>query len=101
MPALCPITLTATQIVFVADPVPKFDLERACRGVAAAGLPGRDSAACQRDEQAHVENWSQYSAAERTKCHGLVATGGAASYVELLTCPEMAKQVKELPKGFD
>ena len=56
MPALCPITLTATQIVFVADPVPKFDLERACRGVAAAGLPGRDSAACQRDEQAHAAN---------------------------------------------
>jgi hypothetical protein len=105
MPALCPIILTATQIVFVADPVPKFDLERACRGVAAAGLPGRDSAACQRDEQGArsklEENWSQHSAAERTKCHGLVATGGAASYVELLTCLEMAKQVKELPKGFD
>jgi len=64
-----------------------------------------DSAACQRDEQGArsklEENWSQYSAAERTKCHGLVATGGAASFVELLTCLEMAKQVKELPKAFD
>jgi hypothetical protein len=79
----------------------KFDVERTCRAAAVAGLPGRDSAACQRDEQdarSRLEkDWSQYSAAQRSECDGLVTTGGAPSYVELLTCLEMAKQAKELP----
>ena len=103
MPALFPIILTATQIVLVADSVPKFDVERTCRAaVAVAGLPGRDSASCQREEQdarSKLEkDWSQYSAAQQKECDGLVTTGGAPSYVELLTCLEMAKQAKELPE---
>jgi hypothetical protein len=102
MPALFPIILTATQILLAADSVPKFDVERTCRAAAAAGLPGRDSAECQRDEQdarSKLEkDWSQYSAAQHGECDGLVTTGGAPSYVELLTCLEMAKQAKELPE---
>jgi uncharacterized protein (UPF0261 family) len=101
MTALFPIILTATQIILAVDSVPKFDVERACREVATAGVPGRDSAQCQRDEQAahsQLEKvWSQYNAAQRSECDGLVTTGGAPSYVELLTCLEMAKQEKELP----
>jgi hypothetical protein len=72
MPALFPIILTATQIVLAADSVPKFDVERTCRGAAVADLPGRDSAACQRDEQdarSKLEKvWSQYSAPQRSEC---------------------------------
>jgi hypothetical protein len=102
MPALFPIIVTATQIVLVADSVPKFDVERTCRGAAVSGLPGRDSASCQRDEQdarSKLEkDWSQYNATQRSECDGLVTTGGAPSYVELLTCLEMAKQAKELPE---
>jgi len=71
--------------------------------VAAAGLPGRDSTACQRDEDnAHSNlknDWNQYSAQDRSRCSGFVTTGGAPSYVELLTCLEMAKQAKELREG--
>jgi hypothetical protein len=102
MTALFPIILTATQIVLAADSVPKFDLERTCRGATAADLPGRNSASCQQDEQAarsQLEKvWSQYNAAQRSECDTLVTTGGAPSYVELLTCLEMAKQAKELPE---
>jgi len=102
MPALLPIFLTASHIVLAADSVPKFDIERACRAAGVSGLPGRDSTSCQRDEQdarSKLENnWSQYSAAHRNHCDGLVTAGGAASYVELLTCLEMAKQAKELPE---
>jgi hypothetical protein len=66
MPALFPIILTATQIVLVADPVPKFDVEGTCRAAAVSGLPGRDSAACQRDEQGArsmlQKDWTEYRA---------------------------------------
>ncbi len=51
MPALLPIVLAASHLVLAADSVPKFGVERTCRPAAVAGvLPGRDSAACQRDE---------------------------------------------------
>jgi hypothetical protein len=102
MPALLPIIL-ATQIVLVADSVPKFEVERTCRAAGEVGSPGRASADCQDDEQdarGKLEKvWSQYSAAQRSQCDGLVTnSGGAPSYVELLTCLEMAKQAKELPE---
>lgn len=103
MPALLPIFLTASHIVLAADSVPKFDVERTCLpATAAASLPGRDSASCQRDEEdarSKLHNdWSIYSAEQRSHCTRLVGIDRAPSYVELLTCLEMAKQVKELPE---
>lgn len=103
MPALLPIILTASHVVLAADTVPKFDVERTCRPAAAAGiLPGRDSSACQRDEndaRSKLEqDWAQYTAAQRSQCAGFVGLDRAPSYVELLTCLEIAKQAKELPQ---
>jgi len=103
MPALIPVILTASQLVLAANSVPKFDVERTCRPAATVGvLPGRDSSACQRDEQdarSKLEkDWSQYSAPQRSQCAGFAALDRAPSYVELLTCLEMAKQAKELPQ---
>ena len=47
------------------------------------------------------KDWSQYSKAQHSQCDGLVTTGGAPSYVELLTCLEMAKQAKEVPEDSE
>jgi hypothetical protein len=101
MPALLPIFLTASHIILAADSVPKFDVERTCRPTAAAAsLPGRDSAACQRGEQdarsIFQKDWTEYSATDQARCAGLVTKGGAPSYVELLTCLETAKQAKDV-----
>ncbi|MGA9081499.1 MAG: hypothetical protein WB390_03500 [Pseudolabrys sp.] len=103
MPALLPIILTASHVVLAADTVPRFDVERNCRPAAAAGiLPGRDSSACQRDEndaRSKLEqDWTQYTAAQRNQCAGFAGLDRAPSYVELLTCLEIAKQAKELPQ---
>src|SRR5262245_42535503 len=101
MLALIPAILTASMLVLAADSIPRFDVERTCRPAATAGvLPGRDSSACQRDEQdarSRLEkDWR--SAAQRSQCAGFAGLDRAPSYVELLTCLEMAKQAKELPK---
>ena len=103
MPALLPIILTASHIALAADTVPKFDVERTCRPAAIAGvLPGRDSSACQRDENEArsklEQDWTQYTAGQRSQCAGFAGLDRAPSYVELLTCLEMAKQAKELPQ---
>ena len=102
MPALLPILLTASHIALAADTVPKFYVERTCRPAArAATLPGRDAPACQRDENDARskldQDWTQYSATQRANCTSFVELGGAPSYVELLTCLEMAKHAQELP----
>lgn len=102
MPALLTIIL-ASHVAMAADAVPKFNVERTCRPAAAAGtLPGRDSSSCQHDEndaRSKLEQeWTHYSTAQRAQCAGIASLGGAPSYVELLTCLEMAKQVQELPE---
>jgi hypothetical protein len=71
MPGLLPMVLTASHLILAADSVPKFDLERTCKPAAAAAvLPGRDSAACQRDEREArgklEQDWAQYNAAQKS-----------------------------------
>ena len=104
MPALLPIIFTASQIVLVADAVPKFNVEKTCLPAAAASVaPGRGSADCQRDEnEARAkldQDWAQYNAGQRAQCVQFSLLGSTPSYVELLTCLEMAKQARELPEA--
>lgn len=103
MSALLPIILTASHVVLAADALPKFDVDRTCRPASAAAvLPGRDSSACQRDEvdaRGKLEqDWATYGAAQRTQCANFAALDRSPSYVELLTCLEIAKQAKDLPE---
>ena len=102
MPALLPVLLLSSQITLAADPVPKFDIGPSCQAAGAtSGMTTRDRAACEHDEinarAALEKEWSQVSPPDKAHCVRLVTLGGSPSYVELLTCLEMAKQVKELP----
>jgi len=102
MSALLAGILTVSHVVLAADTVAKFDVERTCRPAAAVGLPGRTAAACQHDEndvRTQLEQeWTRYNAAQRSQCRDFAALDRAPSYVELLTCLEMAKQATELPE---
>jgi LAS superfamily LD-carboxypeptidase LdcB len=101
MPALLPVVLTASQLMLVAD-VPTLNIEPSCKSAATAAVSDhRDEKACLRDEQAAREQlqqqWDQFSSADRTRCLALSHLGGLPSYVELLTCLQMAQDVKKLP----
>ena len=97
MPALLPIVLTASYLVLAADRVPEFNVEPGCRAaIAAAVAPNRDVSACKRDEldrprQAQAGLGEVYARANRRAACRLSKLGGFPSYVELLTCLEMAK----------
>ena len=102
MPALLQVLLTASHVVLAADTIPKFNVELTCRAAAEASTsPGRGSRVCQRDEidaQSKLEqDWAQYTGTQRTNCVRFAGLDRAPSYVELLTCLEMAKQAQELP----
>jgi len=103
MPAILPVILTASHVAMAADAIPKFNVERTCRPAAAAGLlPGRNMSSCQKDEndaRTRLEQeWAHYSAIQRRQCAGFVSLDRAPSYVELLTCLEMAKPAQDLPE---
>jgi hypothetical protein len=102
LPALLPVLLLSSQIVLAADPVPKFDTGPICRSAgAAAVMATRNTASCEQDEnnaRATLEKeWSQFTPSDKARCTRLMTSGGGPSYVDLLTCLELAKQVKELP----
>jgi hypothetical protein len=99
-----PIAIMATlSPVAVSDTVPKFDVARECRfeGGSTANIDR-----CHQDEAAALEqlkaNWAQFTGVDKSTCHSVATIGGFASYVELLTCLEMAREANNAddnPRG--
>jgi hypothetical protein len=90
-----PIVIMATfSPILVADTVPTFDIAKECRyeGGSAANVDQ-----CSRDEAAALgqlkTEWVQFVGADKRSCMEVTQIGGFASYVELLTCLEMARDV--------
>jgi len=83
-----------------ADDVPTYNLSPSCRSetVTAAG-----DRSCARDEQQArdtlLRQWSQFAPVDRANCVKVEETAGAPSYVELLTCLQMAAAAKKLPNN--
>jgi hypothetical protein len=61
---------------------------------------GRNKESCLADETVSQDtlkqNWSKYSAADKTTCIGMETAGGPASYVELLSCLEVLRDAKSI-----
>jgi hypothetical protein len=90
-----PIVILATLApIPVSDSVPQFDIVRECRFEDdSSAIFGR----CSQDETAALSKlemeWAQFSGADHKTCVAATTTGGFTSYVELLTCLEMARDV--------
>ena len=87
------------------DDIPTLDVRPVCRGIAKqgeldAGLQQTSFEQCVQSEQATREQikneWSGFSTADKSHCVALAKTGGESSYTELLTCMEMARDVRAL-----
>jgi len=87
------------------DDIPTLDVRPVCRGIASqseleAGLQRTNFEQCVQSEQAVREQvkkeWSSFSTADKSHCVSLAKTGGESSYTELLTCMEMARDVRAL-----
>ena len=77
-----------------ADQLPTFDIARNCNAETAGLAIGTGIEACTKDEtdakNELAKRWSQFGASEKKACVAASSTGGEQSYVELLTCLEMA-----------
>jgi hypothetical protein len=76
-----------------------------CHGIATQGeleegLRQTSFQQCVQSEQATRDEikkaWSSFSASDKSHCVALAKTGGESSYTELLTCMEMARDVRKL-----
>jgi hypothetical protein len=91
-----PIVIMATlSPVAVSDTVPKFDIVRECRFEGGVTV---EVDRCSDDEGAALrklqEAWAQFAGADKRNCIAATTVGGFASYVELLTCLEMARDIR-------
>jgi hypothetical protein len=97
-----PIAILATlSPIAVSDTVPKFDIVRECR---LEGSSIIEFDRCSEDEGAALRelerSWAQFAGAGKRNCIASAAIGGFASYVELLTCLEMARDANNADKSL-
>jgi hypothetical protein len=84
-----------------ADSPPVLKVESSCEAAGrGAVVLGRNKEACLADETTAQDtlkqNWSKYSAADKTQCVGMAKNGGPASYVELLSCLEIMRDARNI-----
>ena len=100
--AFMPVMIVGGQLLIaVADGIPQVNFEQTCRAAASEALGMNDRFDdCVQDEKRAREllgkQWSGFDAADRARCGRMATTGGASSYVEMLTCLEMQKTAKSL-----
>jgi hypothetical protein len=89
--ALSPVGVSP---VAVSDIVPRFDIVKECQ------LEGGSATVyqqCLQDEAAALSRlgteWPQFGRPTQTMCRSATTSGGVASYVELMTCLEMTRDV--------
>ena len=82
------------------DGVPTFNVEPSCRAAAQQAASADYVTVCRKSEQrAHDEiarQWPQSTTADKTQCVPAAKAGGHPTYTELLTCLEMARDIRKL-----
>jgi len=90
-----------------ADDPPTLNVEQLCRGIAsqsadplAGGEPRVGFERCMEAERQDREQlkkvWSSFAPEDRRHCVAETKMGGESSYTELITCLEMARDVKTM-----
>ena len=93
------VILASLPLTPIADNVPKFDIARDCRSEGGSQAVLDKCAADEADARAQLQpQWNQFSAVDKAVCIQNTSTDGTPSYVELLTCLEMARDAKKPSK---
>ena len=89
------IILTSLQPTPIADTAPKFDIARICQS---AGGSNEEQKRCAEEETQARDTvqteWTQFTPSAKKQCYEETNIDSTPSYVELLTCLEMERDVK-------
>lgn len=94
-------------VVPAADGVPYLNVEQVCRGIAQQGGVTFHDAAVADEKKNCIDSemairdqlekeWSKFAPADKIACTNESRMGGDSSYTELLTCLEMARDVRAM-----
>lgn len=90
--------LAAAVLLLAGDHVPRFNIEPVCREIAGrANAPDYGEKCLGKEREAYQQlkaRWDAFPAADRSYCAKLAALGGVPSYVELITCLELAQAAR-------
>jgi hypothetical protein len=104
------LALGAQLAVAHADSVPVLNVEQVCQGIAQQGgvtfhdpKIAEEKKDCLDSEQV-IRNellkvWSKFNPTDKTHCVNESEMGGESSYTELLTCLEMARDVRDMRRN--
>jgi hypothetical protein len=101
------LALGVQLVMPVADSVPTLNVDQVCEGIAKQGgvtfhdpQIAQEKKDCLDSEQAIrdelAKRWGSFSADDRVACTNEARMGGESSYTELLTCLEMARDVRAM-----
>ncbi len=94
-----PLALLLPLFIAAADGVPTFNVEPSCKGgLDSPGLNERYSRCISEEKEARSKlesGWTSYPVADRSQCAD-TSRMGTPSYVELLTCLEMARDASKM-----
>lgn len=101
------LILGAHLILPVSDGVPTLNVDQVCQGIAQQGGVSfhdgdiaEEKKNCLDSENAIreelVKQWPSFAPADKTHCTNESKMGGESSYTELLTCLEMARDVRTM-----
>src|SRR5262245_21576982 len=100
---LATMALGGLLLVAAADHPPTLNIGPTCSGDRRDASPTAKPGQCEKSEQdarSTLESeWSSFSAADRHQCLAVTHIGGYPSYVQVLTCLEIARDVRRLPRG--
>jgi hypothetical protein len=110
LPSILTLGAQLLTAMTVADSVPVLDVEQVCQGIAQQGgvtfhdaSIAKERRDCLESERAIrdqlVRQWGSFAAADRNACTNEAKMGGDSSYTELLTCLEMARDVRNMRNG--
>jgi hypothetical protein len=97
------LSLSGQLVLTVADEVPRFDVRPSCRAGANSAISlAKDADTCVKNETAARDQlakvWANFAPADRVRCADMTRLGGPPSYVELLTCLEIARDITKIHK---
>jgi len=96
------LSATAFAADAASDGVPKLDVSQTCRPLGTDAFAMQiDPARCLKSEdqarQQLVREWAGFPASDRSLCTKTATLTSMASYVDLITCLEMRRDVTKLP----
>jgi hypothetical protein len=93
------VILTSLHPAPIADTVPKFDIAKECQFEGGTKEMQQRCAADETQARGTLQKeWAQFNASQKNQCNQETSTDSSPSYVELLTCLEMERDVKNTPK---